>query len=78
MPIIILEFDDTKTMQKFNRTNSELALIIMDKGYELIWGNHRIKNGNFCHLKRDYLDEINLEENSLGLFIPSKVIDDFI
>lgn len=77
-PIIILEFDDIITMQKFGKMNYELASVIIDKGYELIWGNHRIKEGSFIHIDKNNLKSIDITENSLGLFIPNETVNNFI
>ena len=69
MPIVMLEFDEKETMEKFGSSNRILSHIIIDCDYSLIWGDHRKKISDFKHLQKHDIDTLMLEKNSLGIFI---------
>jgi FkbM family methyltransferase len=69
-PIIILEFDDPKTLAPFNTTNKQITKPLFDLGYNCYWcKNQRQFQGEFKKLEYDTFSEEH-ETNSLGVFLP--------
>jgi FkbM family methyltransferase len=69
-PIIILEFDNPKTLDPFNTTNKQITKPLFDLGYNCYWcKNQRQFQGKFEKLEYDPFSEVH-ETNSLGVFLP--------
>jgi FkbM family methyltransferase len=66
-PFVLLEFDAPDEVNAQGVSNRQIAKILFDLGYKLIWGDHRDPEGHFAPLDLSGWNSRH-EENSLGFF----------
>ncbi len=69
-PIILLEFDDPKTLAPFQITNQDICKPLFELGYQCYWcQEQRTFKGRFEPLNYDQFSQKH-ESNSLAIFLP--------
>jgi FkbM family methyltransferase len=68
-PIVLLEFDGKESVNNFGITDKAVIKPLIDQGYRLVWGRHRIKDTTFRVIDWEELAARH-ERNSLGILVP--------
>ena len=66
-PTLLIEFDSPGAANSIGKTNLDVVKFLEKFDYKCIWGNHRIKNTKLFMI--DSKTELNIETNSLGIFV---------
>lgn len=68
-PVVLLEFDAPGPANDFGVTNREVIAPLLEDGYSLVWGRHRLADEPFRVLDASDLGDEH-EVNSLGVLVP--------